>query len=169
MRNHIKPIAASFLFLLMIVVWIVARQFTASNVLISGLGQENAATTERWIFDTAQQKLEAALPGLERGVGRSGGKYGSESSPQFEILSAKDIYWRQEVAAAKLHQVIAELDALPELQTWTRAGADLHQQRKVEFRVVGSPERPIFRILFLCSNLPAGQSRNEGFLTNMWP
>ena len=139
-----------------------------SSSVIESLGRENAKMTERWIISTTQSKLEAAFPGLKRDVSASGGESGS-ASRKFEVLTANDIYWWESVDSAVVSRIAIEVESLPELQAWVHAGTEVNQQRKVDLRVVGTSDRPILRILFLCSNLPDGQITNDGFLKNMWP
>ncbi len=170
MTKTTKSIAALSLPLLLIagVVIFRATPLGSSDAVIASLGRENAKMTERWIIDKAQSKLEAGFPGLKRDVNASGGEYGSGSS-EFEILTAKDIYWWESVDRAVVSRIATEVESLPELQAWVHAGDDVNQQRKVDLRVVGTTDRPILRVLFLCSNLPDGKTTNDGFLRNMWP
>ena len=140
-----------------------------SEAVIARLGLENASMTERWIIGATQSKLDSAFPGLKRGISAFGGEYVSNPNNQFEVLTAKDIYWWEGVDSVALGRVANEIESLLELKTWVHSGTEVNQQRRVELRVVGTPDRPILRILFLCSNLPGSKTRNDGFLKNMWP
>lgn len=150
---------------------VIFRSKTLGNTeaVSARLGHENALMTERWIIGATQSTLDAAFPGLKRDINASGGEYVSKPKNQFEVLTSKDVYWWQGVDSSALVRIAAEVESLPDLKTWIHSGIEVNQQRKVELRVVGTPDRPILRILFLCSNLPVGQTRNDGFLKNMWP
>lgn len=150
------------------VIFFLSKPLGSSGAVTTSLGRENAKMTERWITISTQMKLDEAFPGLKRDTNMSGGEYGFGSS-KFEILTATDIYWWESVDGATVRRVAAEVESMPELQAWVQAGTEVNQQRKVDLRVVGTTDRPILRILFLCSNLPDGQTTNEGFLKNMWP
>ena len=167
-KESIAALVVLLVFLIAGVVILWGKSQSTSGAVIASLGRENAKMTERWISSIAQSKLDAALPGLKRDTNMSGGEYESGST-KFEILTAKDIYWWESVDRAVVNRVATEVKSLPELQAWIAAGTEVNQQRKVDLRVVGTTDRPILRILFLCSNLPAGQTANDGFLKNMWP
>jgi hypothetical protein len=171
MSKTTRSIAALLVLFLLLITGIViflAKPLGNSEAVIASLGRENAKMTERWIMSTTQGKLDTAFPGLKRYVNESGGEYGSGAS-KFEILTAKDIYWRESVDTVAVRRIETEVESLPDLKAWVQAGHEVNQQRKVELRVVGTPDRPILRILFLCSNLPDGQTTNGGFMKNMWP
>jgi len=171
MSKTTRSIAALSVLLLLLITGIViflAKPLGNSEAVIASLGRENAKMTERWIISTTQSKLDAAFPGLKRGVNESSGEYKSNSS-KFEILTAKDIYWREGVDNVAVGRIATEVESLPDLEAWVHAGPEVKQQRKVGLRVVGTTNRPILRILFLCSNLPDGQTANGSFLKHMWP
>jgi hypothetical protein len=171
MNKTTRSTVALLLLLLLLITGVVIFQTMSlgnPEAVIASLGRENAKMTERWIIDTTQNKLDAAFPGLKRGVGASGGEYGSNSK-KFEILTAKDIYWWEGVDTVAVGRIATEVESLPDLKAWVHSGPEVNQQRKVELRVVGTTDRPILRILFLCSNLPDGQTTNGGFMKNMWP
>jgi hypothetical protein len=165
----VSALLVLLLFLTMGVVFFRTEPLGNSNAVNARLGLENASMTERWIICATQSKLDAAFPGLKRDISSSGGEYVSNPKNQFEVLTAKDIYWWEGVDSITLGRVAAEVESLPDLESWVHSGTDVNQQRKVELRVVGTPDRPILRILFLCSNLPDSEPRNDGFLKNMWP
>ncbi|MCX6864690.1 MAG: hypothetical protein NTV46_00475 [Verrucomicrobia bacterium] len=172
MSKTTRSIAALLVLLLLLTMGVVifrTKPLGNSEAVSARLGLENASMTERWIICATQSKLDAAFPGMKRGISAYGGEYVSNPENQFEVLTAKNIYWWEGVDSVTLNRVATEVESLPDLETWVHSGTEVNQQRKVELRVVGTPDRPILRILFLCSNLPDSQTRNDGFLKNMWP
>ena len=116
----------------------------------------------------ANEKLADAFPdGPDRESSASGG-YSTEGS-EFEVLTADTIYWYESVDLSVVKKVADELEDLPEIKKWIGNGGNVNQNRRIEFRVVGTTERPKMKLLFLCNNLPAGEVKNKGFMKNEWP
>ena len=144
-----------FLLLLTMGAVIFRTKLLGNSAAVSArLGLENASMTERWIICATQAKLDAAFPGLKRETSASGGEYVSNPKNQFEVLTAKDIYWWEGVDSVTLGHVATDVESLPDLEAWVHSGTEVNQQRKVELRVVGTPDRPMRCARFLDQKTP---------------
>ncbi|MGJ8723476.1 MAG: hypothetical protein ACSHYB_02875 [Roseibacillus sp.] len=139
----------------------------SSKRLERRIAEESAATMQQLALALANEKLTIAFPdGPDRESSASGGY--STLGSEFEVLTADTIYWYDSVDRSVVKKIAAELDELPEIRKWISNGKHLNQNRKIEFRVTGTTDRPMMKLLFLCNNLPAGEVENEGFMKNEW-
>ena len=134
------------------------------------VAKEEAIKMQESVLSLSIMKLDLALGDAPKSESSATGGVGSYGlTEEFEVLTADDIYWDRSVDRSVVERVAKELKELPEIKKWLGDAKKLNQNRRIEFRMMGSQSRPKMRVLFLCNNLPSGKIKKEAFMTNMWP